>query len=285
MSQHKEQQGFVTIAQNNSNTDYLELARIQAASIKATQKMNRYAVIVDSTTKQQITEQDNNLFDYVIELPMDLAKTQSWKLANEPQVFWLTPFKETVKLEADLLFTRSIDHWWRAFRFRDIMLSTGCRNYLQQISTARNYRHMFDSNGLPDVYNGLMYFRYTKTAHDFFSLAQQIQQAWPALQNTLKNCRESEPSTDVLYAVTAAVLGQEKCTAPSFDFVNFVHMKSAHNGLPEGEKFTDQLFTEFDRGMIRINHLSQIQPLHYHAKDFVTEQMKEWYGSRNSSSS
>lgn len=280
MSQHKEQQGFVAFAQNNQHTDYLELARVQAANIKATQRINRYAVIVDTETRQHITEQDNLLFDYVIEIPQDLAKTQSWKLANEAQVFWLTPFKETVKLESDLLFTRSIDHWWRAFRLRDVMLSHGCKNYLQQPSLARQYRQVFDSNGLPDVYNGLMYFRYSKTAHDFFSLALKIQQSWPDLQNHLRNCREDQPSTDVLFAVTAAVMGPEKCMAPGLDFVNFVHMKPAHNSLPETDKFTDKLFTEFDSGMIRIGHINQLHPLHYYEKGFVTAEMKEWYGSR-----
>lgn len=37
--------GYVTIAQNNSTTDYLELAYLQALSIKLTQKKDRKSVV------------------------------------------------------------------------------------------------------------------------------------------------------------------------------------------------------------------------------------------------
>jgi len=50
---HKEQQGFLTIAQNTDTVDYLQLAYVQAMSIKLTMPGSKYAVIVDSATKQQ----------------------------------------------------------------------------------------------------------------------------------------------------------------------------------------------------------------------------------------
>jgi hypothetical protein len=280
MSWHKEQQGFVTLAQNSADVDYLELAYVQALNIKATQKINRYAVIVDAKTHTQINNKHRKVFDHVIELPTDLATDHKWKLANEPEVFWLTPFKETIKLESDLLFTRSIDHWWKAFRLKDVVLSLGCKNYLQQASLSRNYRQAFDSNNLPDVYNGLMYFRFSHTAHGFFTMARQLRDHWDTVKNLLKNCREDHPSTDLLYAVTALLQGPETCTAPGLDFVNFTHMKPAHNGLNEETVFTERFLTEFDNGMIRINHVNQLHPLHYYVKNFVTDDMKAWYESR-----
>lgn len=281
MSQHKEQQGFVTFAQNTDTVNYLELAYIQALNIKATQKNNRYAVIVDATTKELVQERHRRVFDYVIDLPIDYNNTDStWKLANESQVFWLTPFKETIKLESDLLFTRSIDHWWTAFRLRDVCMSLGCRNYQQNQSQSKRYRKEFVDNHLPDIYNGLMYFRFSKIAHEFFSVAKQLQLNWETVKNTLKNCREDTPSTDLLYALTALIIGQELCSLPAAEFINFTHMKSAHNGLKEDDKFTDIFLTEFDQGMIRINNVNQIHPIHYYEKDFVTQKMKEWYESR-----
>ena len=281
MSQHKEPQGFVTFAQNTAEVDYLELAYVQALNIKATQRNSRYAVIVDVLTRQSLKQKHYNTFDYIIDLPEDLnAPDSDWKLANESQVFWLTPFKETVKLETDLLFTRSIDHWWPAFRSQDVFLSTGCRNYQQRISWSRKYRRVFDDNHLPDVYNGLMYFRFSQTAHKFFSLAQQLQANWNTVKHTLKNHREDQLTTDVLYALTAQIIGPELCTVPSLDFVNFTHMKPDINGLREDSSFTKEFVVEFDSGMIRINNINQLHPLHYYEKDFVTAEMREWYESR-----
>lgn len=281
MPQHKEQQGFVTFAQNTKDIDYLELAYVQALNIKATQQDNRYAVIVDAATKELINEKHYRVFDYIIDLPHDYndpANTR--KFANEWQVFRLTPFKETIKLESDLLFTRSIDHWWTAFRLKNICLSTGCKNYLGLNSTIRRYRELFDANSLPDVYNGLMYFRFSKEAAGFFESARYIQDNWGNVKRGLKNCIEQEPSTDVLYALAAVMVGQESCTMPSMDFLNFVHLKPAINGVEETVQVTDRLLTEFDRGMIRINNVNQLQPLHYYEKDFVTPEMREWYESR-----
>jgi hypothetical protein len=281
MPQHKEQQGFVTFAQNTSDIDYLELAYVQASNIKAIQTQNKYAVIVDAATREKVNERHHRVFDYIIDLPYDNNNpTSTRKFANEWQVFGLTPFKETIKLESDLLFTRTIDHWWTAFRLKNICLSHGCKNYLGIDSTSRKYRELFDANRLPDVYNGLMYFRFSLEAKQFFEYVQHIQMNWQHVRAVLKQCIEDQPSTDVLYALAAVMIGQETCTMPNMDFLNFVHLKPAINGVEETTKVTDQFVTEFDRGMIRINNVNQLQPLHYFEKDFVTEEMKEWYESR-----
>jgi len=272
---HIEQQGFLTIAANTPDVDYLNLAYLQALNIKATQKIKSYAVIVDPYTKSQIQEFHKNAFDYIIEAPA--SKTGPYGL--EIEAFWLTPFKETIKLESDLIFTTSIDHWWNSFRLKEVVLSTGCKNYLQQPGTSRAYRKLFDDNNLPDVYNGLMYFRYSKIATDFFVKAAQIFENWKTVQKTLLNCRDDYPTTDVVYALAADIVGRELCTIPSMDFINFVHMKPAINGYPELAKFQDMFVTEFDQGMIRINNINQYHPLHYHEKDFPTEEMYDYFKS------
>jgi hypothetical protein len=281
MSQHKEQQGYVTFAQNTESIDYLELAYLQALNIKATQQNNRYAVIVDQDTEAKITDRHLQVFDYVIPLTVDYNDPASQrKFANEWQVFYQTPFKETVKLESDLLFTRSIDHWWTAFRLKNICLSTGCKNYLGINSTVRKYRELFDANQLPDVYNGLMYFRFSQEAKSFFNAAQYISMNWSQVKTGLKKCIEDKPSTDVLYALAAIMVGEETVTMPSMDFLNFVHLKPAINGVEEATSVTDRFVTEFDSGMIRINNINQLSPVHYYEKDFVTTEMREWYESR-----
>jgi hypothetical protein len=281
MSQHKEQQGFVTFAQNTDDVDYLELAYAQALNIKATQQENKYAVIVDTATMEKVNEAHRNTFDYIIPLTVDYNDpARGGKFANEWQVFYQTPFKETIKLESDLLFTRSIDHWWTAFRLKNICLSTGTKNYLGINSTIRRYRELFDANNLPDVYNGLMYFRYSIEAKKFFDSAQYIAMNWEHVKHTLKKCLEDTPTTDVLYGLTALMVGEESVTMPSMDFLNFTHMKPGINNLPESERVTDAYLTEFSEGTIRINNVNQLAPLHYYEKDFVSEEMKQWYDTR-----
>jgi hypothetical protein len=246
-------------------------------NIKSTQKINKYAVIVDQSTAAMITDEQRRVFDYIIVLENDLAADSQWKLANEWQVFNLTPFKETVKLESDLLFTRSIDHWWNAFRLKNIVLSSGCKDYRGNISKVRSYRQFFDDNGLPDVYNGLMYFRYSQESFQFFETAKQVYQNWQTISDTaLKNSREKTPSTDVLYAITASLVGAEICTLPTADFINFVHMKPDINQLPDAPWY-ESVISERDGDMIRVNNLNQYYPVHYFYKDYITEEIENEY--------
>lgn len=272
--------GFLTFAQNTDKVDYLNLAYCQAMNVKSLHPAAKYAVICDKHTIDQITDKHKKIFDHVIELPYDEnAKDSTWKLSNEYQVFSLSPFKETIKLESDLLFTRNIDHWWNAFRLRDVVLSTGCKTYRQELSTSRLYRKFFDDNELPDVYNGLMYFRYSKAASDFFLTAQRILRNWSYLRdNVLKNCREDTPSTDVLYALTAKTIGVELCTIPTMDFINFVHLKPGINGWGNTDDSWQDIVMHYrDNHMINIHNLNQYDPVHYYDKSYVTEELLNEY--------
>ena len=268
------QYGFLTLAQNTTDVDYLRLAYVQAMSIKLTMPDSRYAVVVDSATLALVTEQQRKVFDHIIELPVDYAVNDTWKLANEWQVFALTPFKETIKVEADLLFTRSITHWLTAFRLRDVVLSLGCRDYQGNKGTSRRYRQVFDDNNLPDVYNGLMYFRYSQTAHNFFTMAKLVYEHWEYIRdNVLKNCRDEKPTTDLVYAIVASNLGLESCSLPDCDFINFTHMKNSINNWPEAAPWPEMVVSEFELPMIRINNVNQYYPLHYQDKTWITDEV------------
>jgi hypothetical protein len=276
MTPHQEQQGFVTLAQNTEHVDYLKLAYVQAMSIKLVMPTAKYAVIVDEATLACVEDRHRRVFDYVIPLEYDSAKDDTWKLRNEPQVFWLTPFKETIKLEADIVFTRSIEHWWTMFRLRNVVLSLGCRDFKGELSEVRRYRKLFDDNHLPDTYNGLMYFRYSREAANFFDTAESIYKSWDYIRDEiLINCREELPTTDVVYALTAMNIGLESCTLPEVDFVNFTHMKNAINAWPESTPWTDLVVSELDLPMIRINNVNQYHPFHYQDKNWVSDEVVE----------
>lgn len=268
------QQGFLTFAQN-TDIDYLRLAYVQAMSIKLTMPDSKYAVIVDEATLANVADKHKTVFDYIIPLPVDHAKDDSWKLSNEWQAFNLTPFKETIKVESDILFTRSIDHWWTAFRLQDVVLSLGCRDYQGRLGTSRRYRQIFDDNALPDTYNGLMYFRYSELAHTFFTVAKSIFQHWDLITPQLKNYRDEQPTTDLVYAITARHLGVESCTLPGCDFINFTHMKNSINSWSESTPWSEMVVSEFDLPMIRINNVNQYHPLHYQNKEWITDEVVE----------
>lgn len=278
---NKQGQGFLTFAINTAETDYLRIAYLQALNIKATQPNASCAVIVDQATREKVNASHIDVFDYIIDCDSSSIDSGQGNFSAEWQAFRLTPYKETIKLESDLLFTRDISHWWTAFRLRNVVLSTGCRNHWQQTSSVRKYRKLFDDNSLPDVYNGLMYFRYSQEAQRFFLLAKSIFENWSHLRdNVLKNCRDEFATTDVVYALAAKILGAENHTLPSLDFINFVHMKSGIQGWSDESMWNDYVMCEQDQNMLRINNLNQYHPVHYYNKAFATDQLIESYEQR-----
>jgi hypothetical protein len=279
VSQFKEQQGFVTFAVNSLETNYLELAYLQCLNVKATQEQNSYAVIVDEATNELVTDQHRQVFDYVIVMG-DIGHVFGIPFGYEALVNHYTPFKETIKLESDLLFTQSIDHWWTAFRLKNVCISTGAKNFTGVRSTVRKYREALDANSLPDVYNGLMYFRYSRESTDFFSVANSVVHNWVQISRELRQFDTMIPSTDVVYSITAEIMGRETVTMPSMDFINFVHMKSGFNGWSDTRSWIETVMNERDGDVIRINNLNQYAPVHYYDKTYATKELIEYYEQR-----
>lgn len=275
----KEQKGFLTFAQNNDTTDYLNLAYCQALSVKCTQKITSFAVVVDEFTKSLITDSHKKVFDYIIDIPEDAASTDSWKMKNEWKVWWLTPFKETIKLESDILFVDSVDHWWPGLQQKEVCLTTDIRDYEGNVSGCRAYRTLFDNNSLPNVYNGLMYFRYGKDSMDFFVYAKYIFEHWDTVKNhLLKDCRDDQPTTDVVFAIAAMMLGEDRCTNPAISYPTFTHMKGAINGWGVNTDWTKTLYAQLDDALhLTVGFTRQQYPFHYYQKKFITPEIIEKY--------
>ena len=149
--------GFVWFAQNNDQVDYVKLSIELAKSIKQYNKENKVCVITDENSKFQ-----NEAVDIVKVLKQDDSYTHKIKWANEYKVFDITPFKYTIKLEADMLWTINTDWWWHYLWQHDLVFSVNCRNYRDKIVQDTVYRQLFVKNKLPNIYNGLMYFRKSK---------------------------------------------------------------------------------------------------------------------------
>jgi hypothetical protein len=119
-----------------------------------------------------------------------------------------------------------------------------------------------------------MYFRYAAATAEFFRLAEKIFTNWEYVKdNLLKNCRDEYPTTDLVYALVSQIVGEEITTLPKLDFINFVHMKPAINGFSQQLSWHEIVFCETEAPMVRINNINQYHPLHYHEKNWVTDEL------------
>ena len=187
--------------------------------------------------------------------------------ANDWQVFAASPYRQTIKLEADMICASPVDHWWTLFERRDVVISLGARDFYDQPAESRYYRKIFDANHLPDVYNAITYWRLSNTAKEFFDLVQQIFEQWDSYKKILK-FPDDAPTTDVVYAVAAVIMGVENITLPSGLGPTIVHMKRYINPI-QSDNWTKELVWE--NNPFRINTIAQWGLVHYHIKEWANE--------------
>ena len=250
------ERGYIIPAIDTESVDYLRCAAQLAKSIRQWHPDANIAVI---STKRC----SDPVFDHVIPLPYgDLGG-----YANDWQCFAASPYRQTIKLEADMICASPIDHWWTLFERRDVVISQGCRNFYDQPADSRYYRKIFDQNDLPDVYNAITYWRVSQVAKQFFDLVRSIFKNWEEYKRLLK-FPDEDPTTDVVYAMAAVIMGEEIVTLPKGLGPTIVHMKQHINRL-QTENWTQELIWE--NNPFRINTVAQWGLVHYHVKDWNYE--------------
>lgn len=254
-----EERGYIIPAFNTGSTDYVDCARNLAKTLLMQHPNARICLL---TNDKYAT--DHHLFAYTH--IVDTIDTLN-PYANDPLVAQHSPFRQTIKLEADMMVASPVDHLWTLFEHRDVVISQGCRDFYGNVSTNRLYRKLFDANNLPDVYNAVTYWRVSKTATDFFKLVKKIFSNWESYKTLLK-FPEDVPSTDVVYAMAAQIMGPELVTLPNNIGPQIVHMKKGVNPF-SAQKWTDELTWEMNP--LRINTVAQTGFFHYNVKDWNHE--------------
>ena len=243
------ERGYLIPAINNSDVDYERCAKLLKESILDHHPMAHVTVL----TKDLLPDGDLGGF------------------ANDWQCFRASPYRQTIKLEADMIAAGPIDHWWTLFENRDVVISMGARNLYDDVTGYRGYRKIFDDNGLPDVYNAVTYWRLSATAREFFDLVRLIFQHWSSYRTLLKFPDEL-PTTDVVYAMAAQIIGLETVTLPRDLGPKIVHMKKHIISIPSDD-WTRELVWE--RDPLRINTVAQWGLVHYHVKEWAQKYQNE----------
>ena len=236
------ERGYLIPAVNTDSVDYVACAEQLAASIRQHHPDANITIL----TRDQLPLGDQGGY------------------ANDWQCFAASPYRQTIKLEADMVIASSIDHWWTMFEHRDLVISTGARDFYDQPADSRYYRKTFDTNHLPDVYNAITYWRVSKTAKEFFQLVRNIFENW-AEYKTLLKFPDEEPTTDLVYAIAAQITGPELVTMPFASYPRIVHMKR-HMIATHTPNWTQELVWE--NNPLRFNTVAQWGAVHYHQKDW-----------------
>lgn len=260
--------GYLVMAQG----DYIKQAEALAISIRATQSsIKNISIITDGDV-------DSSLFDKIIPIPEnDLAREHDWKIHNRVYFYDLSPYDETVVLDADMLFLTDVSHWWDLLEKYDLLVTDKVKTFRDEWVTFSPYRKAFTENKLPNLYSAFTYFKKCELAETFFNLLKSIIVNWKewSLKCT-PDYVQPNPSIDLAMAMAASVMGIENIISSPLDYPTFTHMKGGCQGWKRAdESWNDVLGVYTTNGKIKLGPYIQTGILHYVKKDFVNQDIIE----------
>ena len=192
----------------------------------------------------------------------------------------MTPYDETIKLDADMLFFSDIEHWWEILSQSEAVFATDVLTYRNEKATSTYYRQTYVESELPNVYSAFFYFKKTDAVFDFFKLSGLIFQNWLKFhEEFLKPLhRPQYVSTDVVFAIASKILNfTELNKNPHLLMPTFVHMKTQMQNWPN-DIYTNEDWTKIipvyytPECVCKLGTYLQTYPLHYYIKEFLTDE-------------
>lgn len=259
--------GFLWFCQNNDKTDYVELSLSLAKSIKRYNKHNKVCVITDSKTKI-----NSPLIDEVQILGHDESENDDIKWANEYKAFTMSPFKHTIKLAADMLWTANTDWWWNYLCRHELVFSVDCYNYQDKLVRDRTYRPHHDRNQLPNLYSDLTYFRHCSSSRVFGHVCKYLTKNWKTVrEQMLIGCHDRYPSTDMVYALAYRIMDPVKRKLINYPWFKMIHNKKAVNKLDRHIDQNSYLLPTLAENKLFLGGYAVTRPWHYVDKHTIKD--------------
>jgi hypothetical protein len=248
--------------------DYLDMAIALAKSIKKTQStVNNISIIVDCDV--DVTE--HSAVDDFIELPTDMSGDDKWKIHNRCQFYDLSPYDETVILDADMLFLSDVSGWWDMMSKYDMLITSKVKTYRDDWVNVNPYRKAFAANNMPNTYSAFTYFKKSQQNWMFFTLLKSIITNWEQWSmRYIPEQRQHFPSIDLAMSIAVKILDIESEVTTSADFPTFTHMKGGCQGWKTSVEKWDTVLNRYNTEQgIKLGPYLQSGILHYVQKDFV----------------
>jgi hypothetical protein len=265
--------GYLIVVASNDNVDYLKLAYALALSIKNTQKpgYDKVALVIDNP-KLVDNLKSPWVFDHVIEWDKETHwDGRSW-------MDQLSPFENTVCLDADMLFLRDYSHWIDYFIENcELYIPSKALTYRGEIITNDFYRKAFTKNNLPNLYSMFTFFKQeSELATEFFNLGRCIIKNPSEFSNLyLSKHKPKVVGTDEAFALSARILDIADIISYDLEFPNLVHMKPMiQNWSWTADRVTEHAGFYFNtQGNLKIGNYQQHNIVHYVEKDLVNDEI------------
>lgn len=264
--------GYLIVVSTSESADYLKLAYALALSIKNTQKpgYDKVALVIDNKTAV-----DNLTSPWVFDEIIEWSQETFWD--GRSWMDQVSPWDNTVCLDADMLFLRDYSHWIEYFIDNcELYVANKSYTYRGEIVTNNFYRKTFDKNSLPNLYSFFTFFKKnSELATEFFTLGRYILKNPVEFSNTfLSNYKPKVVGTDEAFALSAKILDIIDIIAYPLEFPKVVHLKGQIQNWPwPADTVTNHVgFYLNKQGNVKIGNFQQHDIVHYVEKDLITDE-------------
>jgi hypothetical protein len=278
--------GYLVLAQNSENVNYVQQAYALALSLHASQD----TCLISLVTNDLVPDEYKKVFDKIIPIPgNDDAANSLWKVENRWKLYHVTPYDETIVFDTDMLVFKSFNGIWDTLSKYDVFFASNVLDFKSNQVVDYYNRKMFNENDLPNLYFGLHYFKKNKPALDFYNTLAFVVANWERVYfDIAPKSKQKWVSMDVSAAIAAKILGiDDSITHPTFDF-RFTHMKANLQGIdPIPSAWTKVLDYYINRqGNLIVSNIQQTGIFHYVENNFldstIISALEEVYnGKRN----
>lgn len=266
--------GFLIFAENTESCDYITQAYALALSIKSSQKhFNKVSLM----TNDAVPIEYQSAFDKIIPIPFDVEDSGKYKTENRWQLYYATPYEETITLDADMLMLQDISDWWDYCRNHDIKICSRVKNYKQELITDdRLHRATFIDNKLTNPYFACHYFKKNQAAYEFYKILEFVITHWDFCRGTIApNTPQMWPSMDLAAAIAIEITGQHESVIDDISPLEFVHMKTPLQDWPMVfDSWQDGVpFVLNSKGDLIVGNIKQPKLFHYVEKNFLSKKI------------
>lgn len=266
--------GFLVLAQNTSDTNYVEQAYLLALSIKNSQTT---VTSISLATNDKVPAKYKKVFDQVIEIPwIDDREPTRFRAENRWKIYHITPYEETIVLDSDMLVLEDISLWWKNCSNYNLKFCSRVKNHKLEENDNAFYRRAFNANNLTNPYFALHYFKKSQYAHDFYKVLEFVCNNWEWCYTKFAPKEYQDcPSMDLISAIAIEIFGDHEQIIDVTSPLEFIHMKPANQGWKlTPSSWQDAVPYVFNsRGELIVGNIKQSKVFHYVESSFVSKNL------------
>jgi hypothetical protein len=267
--------GFLIFAENSKSCNYVQQAYALALSIKHSQTTVTSVSII---TNDKVPKKYQYAFDNIIPIPWSTEVIESkYKAEHRWKFIHVSPYEETIVLDADMLFLDDISNWWDYLKDHDIKFCNRIKNHkLEVVKKDIVHRRVFLENKLTSPYFACHYFKKSTKAFEFYKTLEFVCNNWEWSYNKFASVWYQDwLSMDLATAIAVEITGQYDSVIDAVNPMEFVHMKTSIQGWDMiHSSWQDAVpFLLNSRGELVVGNIKQPKLFHYVEKSFLSKKI------------